>query len=146
MEDLSLKCVGLLHIKGIASAFPNLTILDLSGNKIFTVEAIEELHKLSDLTEVSFKDNPICVHKHLTDMVQDVVPNIEMVNQTVIKESGFKYKQELMSLREQIAKIGKTQVGTAAGDRLIADAEVDPEFQGFGDNLDVEDEEDIQAN
>ena len=80
LDDLSLKQVGLLHIRGIAESFPNLSILELSQNKIFSVEDIEELHKLHELSEVSFKDNPVCVHKHLTDMVQDVVPNIEVVN------------------------------------------------------------------
>jgi len=58
-----------LHIKCIADIFPNLSILDVASNKIFSVEDIEELHKLEELTEVSFKDNPVCVHKHLTDMI-----------------------------------------------------------------------------
>ena len=66
LDDFSIRGVGLLNIKGIAEIFPNLSILDLSNNKIFSVEAIEELHKLEELAEVSFKENPICVHKHLT--------------------------------------------------------------------------------
>ena len=44
------------------------------------MEAIEELHKLENLAEISFKDNPVCVHKHLHEMVSQVVPTIEMVN------------------------------------------------------------------
>ena len=67
-------------ITGIGDHFPNLTNLDLSYNKIFKTEAIEELHTLPDLAEVSFHENPICVHKHLNEMVNEVVPNIEMVN------------------------------------------------------------------
>jgi len=80
LDDLSLQKVGLLCISGIADNFPALTHLDLAYNKIFKVEAIEELHTLEDLAEVSFKENPICVHKHLKEMVCDVVPNIEVVN------------------------------------------------------------------
>ena len=80
LEDLSIQKVGLLMITGIGDHFPNLTNLDLSYNKIFKVEAIEELHTLHDLAEVSFHENPICVHKHLKEMVSEVVPNIEMVN------------------------------------------------------------------
>lgn len=69
LEDLSLRGVGLLLIKGIADSFPNLTNLDLADNKIFSVECVEELHKLEELAEVSFKNNPVCVHKHLAEMV-----------------------------------------------------------------------------
>lgn len=65
LDDLSLRNNGLLNIKKIEDFAPNITVLDLSSNKIFSVEAIEALHKLKDLAEVNFSDNPICVHKHL---------------------------------------------------------------------------------
>ena len=87
-------------ITDIGDHFPNLTNLDLSYNKIFKVEAIEELHTLHDLAEVSFKENPICVHKHLKEMVSEVVPNIEMVNQDQLKEAGYKYKEELYRIKD----------------------------------------------
>jgi hypothetical protein len=44
------------------------------------VEAIEVLHKLDNLAEISFLDNPICVHKHLKEMLLDVVPGLEAIN------------------------------------------------------------------
>jgi Leucine-rich repeat (LRR) protein len=69
LDELSIKQLGLISIKGIDKLFPNLAVLDLSKNRIFSVEAIEELHKLDSLAEVSFNDNPVCVHKHLKDMV-----------------------------------------------------------------------------
>lgn len=69
LDELLLRDNGVLKIKGIGEIFPNLQILDLSKNKIFSVEAIEELHKLPEITEVNFKENPICCHKHLMDMV-----------------------------------------------------------------------------
>ena len=75
--------------------FPNLAVLDLGKNRIFSVEAIEELHTLSSLAEVSFKDNPVCVHKHLQEMVQQVVPDIEVINQESLKDAGHRYKIEL---------------------------------------------------
>jgi len=65
LDDLSLRNNGLLNIKRIEEFAPNLTVLDLSDNKIFSVEAVEALHKLTNLAEVNFTDNPICVHKHL---------------------------------------------------------------------------------
>ena len=73
--------------------------MDVSHNKIFQVDAVEILHKLPNLAEVNFNENPICVHKHLKDMVLDVVPTIEVINRETIKEAGHKYKEELLKLR-----------------------------------------------
>ena len=126
LDDVHLQQVGLLQIKKIDQIFPNLAVLDLGRNRIFAIEAIEILYKLENLAEVSFKDNPICVHKHLTEMVQDVVPTIEVVNHETLKEAGFKAKQELGKLREQISSMGKNQVGSAAGDRHLEEAGIDP--------------------
>ena len=86
---------------------------------------MEELHKLPNLSEVSFEGNPICVHKHLTEMVRDVVPEIEVVNQQILKESGFRFKEEFKKLREKVKEL---KVGTAQGDRLLEDAEEDPDL------------------
>ena len=69
IDELSIRKVGLVDIKDIDKIFPNLAVLDLGMNKIFSVEAVEELYKLEMLAEVSFKDNPVCMHKHLKDMV-----------------------------------------------------------------------------
>lgn len=80
LDDLQLKKNGLIHLKKIDLIFPNLAVLDVADNKIFSVEYVEILHKLPMIAEVSFKNNPICVHKHLKDMVMDVVPQIEVVN------------------------------------------------------------------
>ena len=88
LDDLGLRNNGLLNIKKIEEFAPNLTVLDLSGNKIFSVEAVEALHKLKSLAEINFNDNPICVHKHLKEMVTDVVPEIEVINRETLKEAG----------------------------------------------------------
>jgi hypothetical protein len=66
------------------------------------VEAIEVLHKLDNLAEVSFLDNPICVHKHLKEMLLDVVPGLEVINQEAFKEAGSRYKAEFDKLGEQV--------------------------------------------
>ena len=127
LDELHLQQVGLLQIKKVDEIFPNLAVLDLGGNRIFAIEAVEILYKLENLAEVSFKDNPICVHKHLREMVQDVVPTIEVVNQETIREAGYKYKQELAKLKEEINNVGKkNQVGSAAGDRHLEEAGIDP--------------------
>jgi Leucine-rich repeat (LRR) protein len=74
LDDLSIRQNGLLNLKKIEFFCPNLTVLDLSHNKIFSVDAIETLHKLPNLAEINFIENPICVHKHLKEMILDVIP------------------------------------------------------------------------
>ena len=63
LEDLSLQGNGIISIIGIEDKFPNLTVLDISHNRIFSVENIDILSELPNLAEVFFNDNPICVHK-----------------------------------------------------------------------------------
>lgn len=65
LDELTMQGVGLIRVVGISTIFPSLTLLDLGNNKIFSVDAIEELHKLPQISEVNFKENPICAHKHL---------------------------------------------------------------------------------
>ena len=95
--------------------------MELDGNRIFSVECVEVLHKLTNLAEVSFKDNPVCVHKHLTEMVLNVVPSIEVVNQESLKEAGARYKDELDKLRRSVQGLGERHIEEAA--------EVDPKFR-----------------
>jgi Leucine-rich repeat (LRR) protein len=54
---------GIISIIGIETKFPSLTVLDISHNRIFSVENIDILAELPNLAEVFFNDNPICVHK-----------------------------------------------------------------------------------
>jgi Leucine-rich repeat (LRR) protein len=46
VDELSLQGGGLISIVDISAIFPSLTILDVSHNKIFSTDSIEELHKL----------------------------------------------------------------------------------------------------
>jgi hypothetical protein len=57
---------------------------------------------LPNLAEVNFNENPVCVHKHLKEMVLDVVPNIEVINRETLKEAGHQYKEQLTKLRESL--------------------------------------------
>ena len=106
LDDLSLRSNGILTLKKIENFAPNITVLDLAYNKIFSVECIEILHKLPNLAEVNFNENPICVHKHLKEMILDVVPDIEVINRETLKEAGHKYKEELQKLRKNINNLG----------------------------------------
>lgn len=63
LEELNLQYNGLLQLDDLDIKFPNLTVLDVSHNKIFSVKNIDILRELPNLAEVNFNDNPINVHK-----------------------------------------------------------------------------------
>ena len=50
----SLARNGLLSLEGIEVLFPNLIVLDVSFNKIFSVDNIDILSRLSNLAEINF--------------------------------------------------------------------------------------------
>jgi Leucine-rich repeat (LRR) protein len=62
LEDISLKGNGIISIIGIDEKFPNLTVLDISHNRIFSVENVDLLRELPNLAEIFINDNPICIH------------------------------------------------------------------------------------
>ena len=63
LEDLSMQGNGIISLVGIDEKFPNLTVLDVSFNKIFSVQNIDLLRDLPNLAEINFNNNPICVHR-----------------------------------------------------------------------------------
>lgn len=88
LEDLSILGNGIISLHGIEEKFPNLTVLDVSFNKIFSVHNVELLSGLSNLAEVNFTNNPICVHKDLKDQLKKAVPFLEVYNREQILETG----------------------------------------------------------
>jgi Leucine-rich repeat (LRR) protein len=63
LEDLSMQGNGIISLFGIDEKFPSLTVLDVSFNKIFSVQNVDLLRDLPNLAEVNFNNNPICVHR-----------------------------------------------------------------------------------
>ncbi len=63
LEDLSIQNNGIISLIGIDEKFPNLTVLDVSFNKIFSVQNVDLLSSLSNLAEINLAHNPICVHR-----------------------------------------------------------------------------------
>ena len=63
LEDLSIQNNGIISLVGIEDKFPNLTVLDVSFNKIFSVHNVDILTDLPNLAEVNLSNNPICVHR-----------------------------------------------------------------------------------
>lgn len=92
--NLHLKGVGLEYLHNIDYIFPKLQVLDLTENKILTVESIEILKCLPEIAEVNFLENPVCVHENVKEMILEVVPSLEVINELPLKEAGAKYKQD----------------------------------------------------
>lgn len=94
LQKLDLQGVGLVNLAGIKQLFPYLVYLDVSNNKIFSFEIIEQLRHLEEFADINLKNNPICIHRHLKDEIVKYLPHIERVNGEEIRVSGWKYKQE----------------------------------------------------
>lgn len=54
LQKLYICEAGLLNINDIELKFPNLHVLDVRGNKIFQIDAIDVLYKLKNLHTVNF--------------------------------------------------------------------------------------------
>lgn len=65
LRSFSMRGVGLIKTIELHFKMPILEILDLQDNKIFEVEAIDDLSNFTSLVEVNFADNPVNVHKNL---------------------------------------------------------------------------------
>ena len=48
---------------------------------------------------MNFQNNPICVHKDLKDQVMRAVPFLEVYNREQIMETGQKYRDEIMKIK-----------------------------------------------
>ena len=62
------------------------------------------------------------------------MPFLEVYNREQLLEAGYKYKEEIIKIKQELMKT--THVGTYQGDRIIEDAENDPDI-----DLEDEDEE-----
>lgn len=48
----------------------------------------------------------------------------------VVKEAGERYRREIEGLRREVMG----EVGSRVGDRILAEAEADPDFKGYTEN------------
>ena len=59
---------------------PQLEVLDVQDNRIYEVNAIDDLAFFKRLVEVNFCNNPVQVHAELQKMILDANPLLEIVN------------------------------------------------------------------
>lgn len=68
----------------------------------------------------------------LKDMITSAVPFIEVINREQIVEAGYRYKEEIIRMKAEI--IGQGKIGTYQGDRILDEAENDPNMKFKDDN------------
>ena len=62
-------------------------------------------------------------------MVTQVVPQIEVVNHDTLHEAGYRFKMQMAVLKDQILDASGKGAGTRTGDKIIEEANEDPDFQ-----------------
>jgi Leucine-rich repeat (LRR) protein len=92
LEELELSNVGLLYVDGIEAKYPMLRYLDLSRNKIFSLQQLELICKLKKLTSLTVTSTPLMAHIELTNMIMEQAPQIEVINHERVRELGHKLK------------------------------------------------------
>mmetsp|Transcript_8252 Transcript_8252/g.11433 ORF Transcript_8252/g.11433 Transcript_8252/m.11433 type:complete len:88 (-) Transcript_8252:2269-2532(-) len=65
MRRFRMRDVGLIHTTDLHFKMPVLEYLDLQDNKIFEVEAVDDLSNYTALVEVNMSNNPVNVHANL---------------------------------------------------------------------------------
>ena len=116
-----MRDVGLIRTTDLHFKMPLLEVLDLQDNRIFEVEAIDDLCNFTSLVEVNFSNNPVNVHANLQSMICDANPMLEVVNKRQVKEIGYREQQEILKIRREIIEYEQPTVGTTKGDRLLAE-------------------------
>jgi hypothetical protein len=76
--------------------------------------------------------------------MKKAVPYLEVYNREQIMETGQKYKEEIMKLKNQLMKA--SHVGTYMGDRLIEEAENDPNIKLAESPVKSDGEGDVNAS
>ena len=92
---------------------------------------------------MNFQNNPICVHKDLKDQIKRAVPFLEVYNREQIMETGQKYRDEIMKIKNSLLK--QSHLGTYMGDRLIEEAENDPNIKLSESPMKSDGEEDTDS-
>ena len=119
-----------MHLTDISVKFPMIEVLDLQDNKIYEMDALDDLKLLSHLVELNFLDNPLMIHKSLHDDVVETIPMIEVFNNKVVNDAGAKYKIETRKIKKELDEWDKNRpTGLQESDEIIADAIEDPTFK-----------------
>ena len=121
LQKFSMRDVGLIYAATLHTKMPNLEVLDLQDNRIYEIEMAENMQHFKHLVEVNLSNNPIQVHAELQKMITDANPLIEVVNKRQIHEIGYREREEIRKLRQEIIEYEMPTLGTHAGDRLLAE-------------------------
>ena len=80
MKRFVMRDVGLIRTTDLHFKMPLLEILDLQDNRVYEVEAVDDLANFTSLVEINFSNNPLNIHSNLQDMICEANPLLEVVN------------------------------------------------------------------
>ena len=90
MKKFIMRDVGLIRTTDLHFKMPLLELLDLQDNRIYEVEAVDDLSNFTSLVEVNFSSNPLNIHANLQQMIIDANPLLEVVNKRQVNEIGHR--------------------------------------------------------
>ena len=102
MRKFTFRDNGLVHTTDLHFKMPVLEILDLQDNRVYEVEAIDDLANFTSLVEVNFANNPVNIHAGLQEMICEANPLVEIVNRRQIHEIGYREEEGIRKLRQDI--------------------------------------------
>lgn len=65
MRKFIMRDVGLIRTTDLHFKMPLLELLDLQDNRIYEVEAVDDLSNFTSLVEVNLSSNPLNIHNNL---------------------------------------------------------------------------------
>ena len=123
--NLHLKGVGLEELEKINEIFPALQILDVMDNKIHKMSQLEMLKQMPEIAELNVKNNPVCFHENVNEMILEYLPQIEVVNDLTLKEPGQKYKENKEIIMRKLQNAYKMGEEITEGDDLLLQEKLD---------------------
>ena len=146
MRKFIMRDVGLIRTTDLHFKMPLLELLDLQDNRIYEVEAVDDLSNFTSLVEVDLSSNPLNIHNNLQQMIIDANPLLEVVNKRQVNDIGHREQEGIRKLRREIIEYDQPEVGTTLGDRILAQADEEMRVDDYRQRLARIDEEKTQDN
>lgn len=104
LQTFSANRCDLTSFVGIISKMPRISIVNVSYNNIEEFESMLEIEELERLAELDLTGNPSTEYEDFKDMVINLVPHIEVLNNEILAEPGSRFKLETEMLERMLKK------------------------------------------
>lgn len=129
MTVVTLEDVGLTQMEGVADLFPEIERLVLKDNEI--AGGLDFLRPLEMLAEIDLRDNPISVQENLGNLMLEVAPRVEIVNEKQVQEPGEAYRKEQQKILKQLEERLKATPSDSESEKNALANEIDEFKKGL---------------